>query len=71
MNCTQITCDLYDLDVDEFILVEVFARVWVNTLIDDNVVGADITSIGFLQVQELPHVTSYRPLPQVTAVSFS
>uniref|UniRef100_A0AC34PUH9 Integrin alpha-2 domain-containing protein n=1 Tax=Panagrolaimus sp. JU765 TaxID=591449 RepID=A0AC34PUH9_9BILA len=69
LNCTQITCDIINLNQDEFILVEVFSRVWVNTLIDNNIIGAGISSLGFLQVHELPHVTSYRPLPQVTAIN--
>uniref|UniRef100_A0A914YIK9 Integrin alpha-2 domain-containing protein n=1 Tax=Panagrolaimus superbus TaxID=310955 RepID=A0A914YIK9_9BILA len=69
LNCTQITCDIYDLNEGEFVLIEVFSRVWVNTLIEDNIYEADISSLGFVQVTELPHSTTYRPLPQVAAVT--
>lgn len=71
MNCTQITCDIGHLDADEFILIEVFSRLWLNTLIDDLGSGseADISSLAFAQITSLPHVPKYTPPPQVIAVS--
>uniref|UniRef100_A0A7E4WBD7 Integrin_alpha2 domain-containing protein n=1 Tax=Panagrellus redivivus TaxID=6233 RepID=A0A7E4WBD7_PANRE len=69
LNCTQFKCDIVDLGPDEYILVEIFSRLWVNTLIDDNVFEADISSLGFANVVELPHGANYKLLPQVVAMT--
>lgn len=37
MNCTHIECDVGRLEEGEFVLVEIFSRLWVNTLIDDQI----------------------------------
>lgn len=50
-------------------LVEIFSRLWVNTLIDDNVYEADISSLAFAQITSLPHAPSFSPPPQVIAVT--
>jgi hypothetical protein len=69
LNCTQISCDIGRLEKDEFVLVEIFSRLWVNTLIDDNVYEADISSLAFAQITSLPHAPKYSPPPQVIAVT--
>uniref|UniRef100_A0A914C2S2 Integrin alpha-2 domain-containing protein n=1 Tax=Acrobeloides nanus TaxID=290746 RepID=A0A914C2S2_9BILA len=71
LNCTQITCDIGHLDADEYVLVEIFSRLWVNTLIDDHGSGfeADISSLAFAQITSLPHVPKFTPPSQVIAVT--
>uniref|UniRef100_A0A1I7ZRW7 Integrin_alpha2 domain-containing protein n=1 Tax=Steinernema glaseri TaxID=37863 RepID=A0A1I7ZRW7_9BILA len=62
LNCTHIECDLGPLKKDEFVLVEIFARLWLNTLIDDNIFEADISSLALAKVSTLPNAPHSAPL---------
>jgi hypothetical protein len=58
------------LQAEEYVLVEVFSRLWTNTLIDNNLYEAeDIASLAFAQITSLPFAPKYTPPPQVFAVS--
>lgn len=70
MNCTYISCDFTNLAEDEFVLIEIFSRLWVNTLIDNNIFETDISSLAIAQITSLPHSLKYKPLPQIIAVIF-
>ncbi|KAH7697269.1 integrin alpha pat-2, partial [Aphelenchoides avenae] len=69
LNCTQITCDISGLEEDDFVQIEIFSRLWANTLIDDSVYSADLSSLAFAQITSLPHAPSVVPLAQVIAVT--
>uniref|UniRef100_A0AC35TM88 Integrin_alpha2 domain-containing protein n=1 Tax=Rhabditophanes sp. KR3021 TaxID=114890 RepID=A0AC35TM88_9BILA len=69
LNCTQITCEIGQLKPDEFVLVEVFSRLWVNSLIEDTVYEADISSLALAKIISLPIAPKYSPPPQSIAVS--
>ncbi|MFH4978695.1 hypothetical protein AB6A40_005404 [Gnathostoma spinigerum] len=68
-NCTHIECDISRLNEDDFVLVEVFARLAINTLIDNNILEADISSIGIAKISSLPSAPQYSPPAQLTAVT--
>ncbi|MCP9258717.1 Integrin alpha pat-2 [Dirofilaria immitis] len=68
-NCTHIECDIRRLNEDEFVLVEIYARLVVNTLIDNNIYEADISSIGMAKISALPSVPRYNPPAQLVAVT--
>ncbi|VDO60892.1 unnamed protein product [Onchocerca flexuosa] len=68
-NCTHIECDIRRLNEDEFVLVEIYARLVVNTLIDNNIYEADISSIGLAKISALPSVPRYNPPAQLVAVT--
>ncbi|KAK0416576.1 hypothetical protein QR680_012569 [Steinernema hermaphroditum] len=69
LNCTHIECEIGELRQNEFVLVEVFSRLWVNTLIDDNIFEADISSLALAKISALPNVPHYVPTPQLIAVT--
>ncbi|TKR77446.1 hypothetical protein L596_018418 [Steinernema carpocapsae] len=69
LNCTHIECDIGELRQDEFVLVEVFARLWVNTLIDDEIFEANISSLALAKISQLSHGSKYIPPPQIIAVT--
>uniref|UniRef100_A0A914I6I6 Integrin alpha-2 domain-containing protein n=1 Tax=Globodera rostochiensis TaxID=31243 RepID=A0A914I6I6_GLORO len=46
LNCTHIECDIDRLEENEFVLVEIFSRLWVNTLIDEDLLEADLSSLA-------------------------
>lgn len=52
-DCTHIQCDIKQLKDGEYVLVEVFARLWVNTLIDRSYVEANISSLAIAKVSSL------------------
>uniref|UniRef100_A0A915PYQ2 Integrin alpha-2 domain-containing protein n=1 Tax=Setaria digitata TaxID=48799 RepID=A0A915PYQ2_9BILA len=68
-NCTHIECDIRRLNEDEFVLVEIYARLAVNTLIDNNIYEADISSIGMAKISALPNAPHYNPPAQLVAVT--
>ncbi|EJD76094.1 integrin alpha pat-2 [Loa loa] len=68
-NCTHIECDIRRLNEDEFVLVEIYARLAVNTLIDNNIYEADISSIGMAKISALPSAPRYNPPAQLVAVT--
>lgn len=51
-------------------LVEIYARLYLNTLIDNNIYEADISSIGIAKISALPSAPRYNPPAQLVAVSF-
>jgi hypothetical protein len=65
LNCTHIECEIKQLAEDEFVLVEVFGRLWLNTLIDDGIFEAHISSLGLAKISALPN---YSPPAWMTAV---
>jgi len=66
LNCTHIECEIRRLAEDEFVLVEVFGRLWVNTLIDEGIQEAHISSLGLAKIQGMPN---YSPPAWMTAVT--
>ncbi|KAK0416580.1 hypothetical protein QR680_012572 [Steinernema hermaphroditum] len=69
LNCTHIECDIGELRQDEFVLVEVFARLWLNTLIDGEMFEANISSLALAKISALSHGAKYIPPPQIIAVT--
>ncbi|TKR77440.1 hypothetical protein L596_018414 [Steinernema carpocapsae] len=69
LNCTHIECDIGEMKKDDYVLVEVFSRLWVNTLIDDNIFEADISSLALAKISALPNSPQYSPAPQLIAVT--
>ncbi|VDO48601.1 unnamed protein product, partial [Brugia timori] len=69
-NCTHIECDIRRLNEDEFVLVEIYARLAVNTLIDNNIYEADISSIGIAKISALPSAPRYNPPAQLVALLY-
>jgi hypothetical protein len=57
------------LEENEFVLVEIFSRLWVNTLIDDDVLDGDISSLAFARISALPFAPKYNPPPLAIAVN--
>ena len=50
-------------------LIEVPSRLWVNTLIDDDVLDGDISSLAFARISALPFAPKYSPPPLVISVN--
>ncbi|CAD5219487.1 unnamed protein product [Bursaphelenchus xylophilus] len=69
LNCTQISCDIGELAADEYVLIEVFSRLWLNSLIDSDSHEAEVSSLAFAQITSLPYAPKYQPPPQVIAVT--
>ncbi|KAI1728998.1 integrin alpha domain-containing protein [Ditylenchus destructor] len=69
INCTHISCDISRLEEDEYVLVEIYSRLWVNTLIDDNIAGADISSLAIAQITSMPNAPKFTPPAQLVAVT--
>lgn len=69
LNCTHIECDIGRLEENEYVLVQIFSRLWVNTLIDDDVLDGDISSLAFARISALPVAPKYSPPPLVIAVN--
>uniref|UniRef100_A0A183C4D4 Integrin_alpha2 domain-containing protein n=1 Tax=Globodera pallida TaxID=36090 RepID=A0A183C4D4_GLOPA len=69
LNCTHIECDIDRLEENEFVLVEIFSRLWVNTLIDEDLLEADLSSLAFARISALPFAPKYSPPPLVIAVN--
>ena len=68
-DCTHIECEIKELKEDEYVLVEVFARLWVNTLIDKAYFEADISSLAIAKVSSVPNAPkSYNPPTQMAIV---
>ncbi|KAH7714625.1 integrin alpha pat-2 [Aphelenchoides avenae] len=68
LNCTQITCQISRMEEDDFVQIEIFSRLWANTLIDDSVYSADMSSLAFAQITSLPAPSIVQPA-QVIAVT--
>ena len=68
-DCTHIECEIKELKEDEYVLVEVFGRLWVNTLIDKAYIEADISSLAIAKVSSVPNAPeSYNPPTQMAIV---
>jgi len=50
LKCTHIECEIKQLKEDEYVLVQIFSRLWINTLIDDTIYEADISSLAIAKV---------------------
>ncbi|KAK6040650.1 integrin alpha cytoplasmic region [Cooperia oncophora] len=50
LRCTHIECDLYNIGEDEFVLVEIFSRLYTNTLVDERNPGGEISSLAIAKV---------------------
>uniref|UniRef100_A0A914LSE6 Integrin alpha-2 domain-containing protein n=2 Tax=Meloidogyne TaxID=189290 RepID=A0A914LSE6_MELIC len=69
LNCTHIECDIGRLEENEFVLVEVFSRLWLNTLIDENHLDGEISSIALARISALPFAPKYSPPALLIAVN--
>lgn len=68
-DCTHVECEIKQLKEDEYVLVELFARLWVNTLIDKAYFDADISSLAIAKVSSVPFAKGYSPPAQMTIVN--
>ena len=69
LNCTQISCVISELLPEQFVLVEVYSRLWLNTIVDsDHLDMEDVGSLAFAQVTSLPFAPEYKPPPQALAI---
>ncbi|VDM70282.1 unnamed protein product, partial [Strongylus vulgaris] len=50
LRCTHIECDLYNIKENEFVLVEIFSRLYTNTLVDERNPGGEISSLALARV---------------------
>ncbi|KHJ80692.1 hypothetical protein OESDEN_19629, partial [Oesophagostomum dentatum] len=50
LRCTHIECDLYNIRENEFVLVEIFSRLYTNTLVDERNPGGEISSLALARV---------------------
>ncbi|KAJ1363342.1 Integrin alpha pat-2 [Parelaphostrongylus tenuis] len=70
LRCTHIECDLFNIREDEFVLIEIFSRLYTNTLVDERNPGGEISSLALARVTttklNLPHKPTL-----VTAVTTS
>ncbi|KAH7706888.1 integrin alpha pat-2 [Aphelenchoides avenae] len=69
LNCTHITCDIDRLEKDDFIIVETWSRLRLDTLIEDNIYEMDITSLAFAQITSYANDTSFTAPFQAIAVT--
>uniref|UniRef100_A0A8R1HJH6 Integrin alpha pat-2 n=2 Tax=Caenorhabditis japonica TaxID=281687 RepID=A0A8R1HJH6_CAEJA len=68
LRCTHIECDIYDLKEEEFVLVEIFSRLYTNTLVDEKNPGGDISSLALARVTSTKYNLPHKPT-LITAVS--
>ena len=70
LNCTQISCEIGELQPEEYVLVQVFSRLWLNTFVDDasHTEDEDAGSLAFAQITSLPFAPQFKPPPQALAV---
>lgn len=69
LRCTHIECDLYGIQEGEYVLVEVFARVVTNTLVEEQVFDGDVSSLALVRVTSTKFNWPHKPT-LITAVSF-
>uniref|UniRef100_A0A1I7WZ37 Integrin_alpha2 domain-containing protein n=1 Tax=Heterorhabditis bacteriophora TaxID=37862 RepID=A0A1I7WZ37_HETBA len=70
LRCTHIECDLFNLREGEYVLVEVFSRLFTNTLVDERNPGGEISSLVLARVTSTKFNWPYKPT-LVTAVTTS
>ena len=69
LNCTQISCEIGKLEAEEYVLVEVYSRLWLNTLVDNGYIEAeDYGSLAFAQITSLPFAPRFTPPAQALGV---
>ncbi|KIH63640.1 integrin alpha [Ancylostoma duodenale] len=68
LRCTHIECDLFNIREDEFVLVEIFSRLYTNTLVDERNPGGEISSLALARVTNTKINWPHKPT-LVTAVS--
>ncbi|CAI4229164.1 unnamed protein product [Auanema sp. JU1783] len=68
LRCTHIECDLYDIRENEYVLVEVFARLHTNTLVDEHNPGGEISSLALARVTSTKYNWPHKPT-LITAVT--
>ncbi|KHJ88311.1 hypothetical protein OESDEN_11897 [Oesophagostomum dentatum] len=68
LRCTHIECDLYNIRENEFVLVEIFSRLYTNTLVDERNPGGEISSLALARVTNTKINWPHKPT-LVTAVS--
>ncbi|KAH7678463.1 integrin alpha pat-2, partial [Aphelenchoides avenae] len=69
LNCTHITCDIDRMEKDDFVIVETWSRLRLDTLIQDNIYEMDITSLAFAQITSFSNDTSFTAPFQAIAVT--
>ncbi|CAJ0578657.1 unnamed protein product, partial [Mesorhabditis spiculigera] len=50
LRCTHIECDIFNLREGEFVLVEVFSRLYTRTLVDEILPSGEVSSLGIARV---------------------
>ncbi|ETN74396.1 integrin alpha [Necator americanus] len=70
LRCTHIECDLFNIREDEFVLVEIFSRLYTNTLVDERNPGGEISSLALARVTSTKINWPHKPT-LVTAVTTS
>ncbi|VDP02768.1 unnamed protein product [Heligmosomoides polygyrus] len=68
LRCTHIECDLYNIRENEFVLVEIFSRLYTNTLVDERNPGGEISSLALARVTSTKVNWPHKPT-LVTAVT--
>ncbi|KIH44195.1 hypothetical protein ANCDUO_25787, partial [Ancylostoma duodenale] len=75
LRCTHIECDLFNIREDEFVLVEIFSRLYTNTLVDERNPGGEISSLALARVTNTkinwPHKPTLVTASMNTAASLS
>ncbi|VDL81598.1 unnamed protein product [Nippostrongylus brasiliensis] len=70
LRCTHIECDISNLGEDEFVLVEIFSRLYTNTLVEERNPGGEISSLALARVTSTKVSWPHKPT-LVTAVTTS
>ena len=71
LKCTHIQCDIGELKKEEYVLVEIFSRLWVNTLIEEKQFSpSSVSSVALAQITGMPHgQMRFTPPPLIVAVT--
>ncbi|XGW16104.1 hypothetical protein V3C99_001502 [Haemonchus contortus] len=70
LRCTHIECDLHNIGENDFVLVEIFSRLYTNTLVDERNPGGEISSLALAKVTSSKISWPHKP-SLVTAVTTS
>ncbi|CAI5445187.1 unnamed protein product [Caenorhabditis angaria] len=68
LRCTHIECDITDLNESENVIVEIFSRLYVDTMIDEMNTGGDISSLAVAKVTSVKYDLPNKPT-KITAVT--
>jgi hypothetical protein len=71
LKCTHIQCDIGELKKEEYVLVEIFSRLWVNTFIEEGQFSpSSVSSVALAQITGMPHgEMRFTPPPLIVAVT--